>query len=196
MADGMNSNFVVVGDFLGVIEEFLSGPGTHEIDGRIYASVVGKKVIDRQKLEVRVEPVKKKHQERPKVGDVVIAEVVFTRKQTAACNIFKKGSKFLFDVYRATLHVSNMSTHYLKTVEEAFRPTDIIRAKIIKKTLSEFEITTRGPHFGVIYAECVFCGAPLVRNGNRLECNRCNYPNQRKITNDYGRIRERIENLY
>nr|MDO8119366.1 exosome complex RNA-binding protein Csl4 [Candidatus Sigynarchaeota archaeon] len=191
-----SEEIVSIGDFLGVIEEFIPGSGTHEIDGKIYASFVGIKKIDRQKLEIKVEPLKKKDLPVPKPGDLVICEVALTRKQSALCHIFKLKNMFLFDTYTGVLHVSNMSQNYLNNVDDGFKPTDIVRAKVISKNFTEFELSTRGPELGVLYAECCNCGTALKRQGNGLICDLCGYPNPRKIANDYGRVRERIENLH
>ncbi|MFX0098052.1 MAG: exosome complex RNA-binding protein Csl4 [Candidatus Hodarchaeota archaeon] len=191
----MNDEIVAVGDFLGVVEQFLPGRGTYESDGRIYSTIVGRKKVDNAKLEVSVIPLKKKNTPMPKAGDTVIAEVTMCRKQSAGTHIFKVRNSFLFDTHNGTLHVSNMSRSYIRSVDDGFQPTDIIRARIMSKNFSEFELSTKGPDLGVIYAECVNCGTHLIKKGKLLECTLCGFPNPRKIANDYGRIRERIENL-
>ncbi len=190
-----SKDFVAIGDLLGVVEEFIPGPGTYEANGRIYATFNGIKRIDRQRLEVSVQPVKKKEIIVPQVGDSVIAEVVFARKQSALLRIFKIKNHFLFDTYDGILHVSNMSASYLANVDDGFKPTDIVRAKVMSKNEFEYELTTKYPELGVIYAECSNCGTVLVREGNDLKCNLCGYPNPRKFAKDYGHVRERIENL-
>jgi len=190
-----NDNIVAVGDFLGVVEEYIPGSGTYESDGKIFSSFVGYKKVDRQRLEISIEPIKKRDEIVPQIGDVVICEVVMARRQSAMVHIFKIRNYFLFDTQNAMLHVSNMSQNYLNNVDEGFRSTDIIRAKIISKNFTEYEITTKYPELGVIYAECNCCGAVLQRDGNQLVCKTCGYPNPRKIAKDYGHVRERIENL-
>ena len=190
-----NESIVSVGDLLGVVEEYIPGFGTYESGGKIFSSYVGYKKIDRQRLEISIEPIKKKEEIIPQVGDVVICEVVMVRKQTAMVHIFKLRNQFLFNTQTAMLHVSNMSQNYLNNVDEGFRSTDIIRAKIISKNFTEYEITTKYPELGVIYAECNMCGSVLQRDGNQLVCNTCGYPNPRKIAKDYGHVRERIKNL-
>ncbi|MHA1681119.1 MAG: exosome complex RNA-binding protein Csl4 [Promethearchaeota archaeon] len=196
MSETEKEKIVVPGDYLGVIEEFIPGPGTFESgDGKIYSNLTGKKIIDKVNLEVRVVPFKDKDESVPKPGDIVVCEVVFARKQSVATNIFKLNSEFLFNTFRGTLHVSKMSENYLKTVGEGFRPTDIIRARIVERNFNEYELSTRGSNLGVVYAECVLCGHELIKSGNRLECPRCRYPNPRKFAKDYGRVREHIKNL-
>ncbi|NMC08540.1 MAG: exosome complex RNA-binding protein Csl4 [Candidatus Lokiarchaeota archaeon] len=190
-----NKDIVAIGDFLGVVEEFIPGSGTYEVNGRIFATFTGYKRIDRQRLEVSVQPIKKKETIVPQVGDSVIAEVVFARKQSALLRIFKIKNSFLFDTFDGILHVSNMSQNYLANVDDGFKPTDIVRAKVMSKNEFEYELSTKFPEYGVIYAECSNCGTVLVREGNELKCNLCGYPNPRKFAKDYGHVRERIENL-
>lgn len=190
-----NDDIVSVGDVLGVVEEYIPGFGTYESNGKIYASYIGHKRIDKQRLEISIEPIKKKEIIVPQIGDVVICEVVMARRQSAMVHIFKIRNKFLFDTYPGMIHVSNMSQNYLNNVEEGFRPTDIIRAKIIGKNFTEYELSTKYPELGCIYCECNMCGSVLQRDGNQLVCNTCGYPNPRKIAKDYGHVRERIENL-
>jgi exosome complex component CSL4 len=192
----MNDEIVAVGDLLAVVEEYLPGKNTYESsDGKIYSTIVGRKKIDTARLEVSVLPVKIKNAPVPRVGDNVIAEVTMCRKQSAGTHIFKVNNIFLFATHNGTLHVSNMSQSYIQSVDEGFQPTDIIRAKITSKNFSEYELSTKGPNLGVIYAECVNCGTKLIKKDRRLECTLCGFPNQRKIASDYGRVRERIENL-
>ena len=186
---------VAIGDLLGVVEEFIPGTGTYEVNGKIYATFNGIKRVDRQRLEVSVQPLRKKEVIVPQVGDSVIAEVIFARRQSALLRIFKIKNSFLFDTYDGILHVSNMSQGYMANVEDGFKPTDIVRAKVMSKNAFEYELTTKFPEQGVIYAECSNCGTVLVREGNELKCSLCGYPNPRKFAKDYGHVRERIENL-
>jgi exosome complex component CSL4 len=189
------SSVVAIGDLLGVVEEFIPGAGTYEVNGKIYSTFIGYKKIDRQKLEVSVQPLKKKEIITPQVGDLVIAEVVFARKQSALLRIFKVHTHYLFDTFDGILHVSNMSQTYLDKVDDAYKQTDIVRAKVVSKSNFEYEMTTKFPELGVIYAECSNCGTMLVREGNELKCKLCGYPNPRRFAKDYGHVRERIENL-
>ena len=131
----------------------------------------------------------------PKIGDKVIAEVTMCRKQSAGTHIFKVKNLFLFNTFRGTLHVSNMSQSYIRSVGDGFQPTDIIRARITKKNFTEYELSTKGPDLGVIYAECVNCGTHLIKKDRQLICTLCGFPNYRKTANDYGKVRERIDNL-
>ncbi|HME51291.1 MAG TPA: exosome complex RNA-binding protein Csl4 [Candidatus Lokiarchaeia archaeon] len=190
-----SDEIVAVGDFLGVVEEYIPGFGTYESDGKIFSSFVGYKRVDRQRLEISIEPAKKKEIIVPQIGDVVICEVVMARKQSAMVHIFKIRNHFLFDTYPGMVHVSNMSQNYLNNVEEGFRPTDIIRAKIIGKNFTEYELSTKYPELGCIHCECISCGSVLQRDGNQLVCNTCGFPNPRKIAKDYGHVRERIDNM-
>ncbi|MHA1368424.1 MAG: exosome complex RNA-binding protein Csl4 [Promethearchaeota archaeon] len=187
---------VLVGERLCVAEEYLPGKGTYDLDGNIYSAFVGIVNFDRRSLTVSVTPIKKRKRFVPNIGDIVVAEVFLARSQSAMCKIFKVGEYFLFDSYTAMLHVSDMSRSYLTTVDEGFRATDIIRAKVIGFYLDEYRLSTKGPRLGVIYAECINCGTRLTLENKRLKCNLCGFPNPRKIANDYGRIKEKMYKLH
>ena len=190
------NNFVVIGDYLGVIEEFIPGPGTYENDGKIYSARIGVKHVNKRTLEVSVDPVRKRDIPVPQPGDVVICEIVIARRQMAICSIFKHKNMFLFDTYSGALHVSNMAPGYMRSVEDGFKPTDIVRARVMRKDFTKYELTTKYPELGVIYAECSNCGTTLRRDGDRIVCDLCGYHNPRKFAKDYGRVRERIDNLH
>jgi exosome complex component CSL4 len=44
----MENKNVLIGDYLGTIEEFVPGDGTYAEEGKIYASTIGPVVIDRE----------------------------------------------------------------------------------------------------------------------------------------------------
>src|SRR5271157_741961 len=135
-----SDEIVAVGDFLGVVEEYIPGFGTYESDGKIFSSFVGYKRVDRQRLEISIEPAKKKEIIVPQIGDVVICEVVMARKQSAMVHIFKIRNHFLFDTYPGMVHVSNMSQNTLTTSKrDSARPTSYERrssARISRNTSS------------------------------------------------------------
>lgn len=188
--------FVVIGDYLGVVEEFIPGPGTFESDGRIYSSRIGIKHVNKRSLEVSVEPTRTRDLPEPRPGDIVICEVIIVRKQSCVCSIFKLKNQFLFDTHSGVLHVSNMASGYMRSVEDGFKPTDIVRARVIEKNFTEYELTTKYPELGVIYAECSNCGTVLRKEGDTIVCDLCGYHNPRKFAKDFGHVRERIENLH
>jgi exosome complex component CSL4 len=192
----MSEEIVNIGELIGVVEQYVPGSGTYEVNGKIYSQWFGNKRVNKQTLEVSVDPIKKKVLPVPAIGDVVIAEVIIGRKQTVTCSIFKLKDQFLFDTYNGILHVSNMSRDYIQSADTGFKPTDIIRARVIDKNFTEYELSTRDPEYGVIYAECSSCGTKLRRDGNQLVCDLCGYPNPRKIAKDYGHVAERISNIH
>lgn len=70
-----NGDFVLFGDYFGVIEEFFFGDGVREENGEFYVIRVGKVRIDFDKMEISVEFVIDVLLFF-RVGDVVIGRVV------------------------------------------------------------------------------------------------------------------------
>ena len=61
------------GDYLGTTEEFLPGKGTYTEEGKIYASIIGNKILDSKS---HVASVDGKSREELTIGDVVFGEVL------------------------------------------------------------------------------------------------------------------------
>ena len=92
------------------------------------------------------------------------------------------------------IHVSKVSKQYIESLKEAFKKTDYVRAKVLKKVGTEYELTTEGSRLGVITADCTVCGTKLLRKGrNFLECPFCGKREKRKLANDFGSVDEIIE---
>ena len=111
------------------------------------------------------------------------------------CPVYKVGDRIQFDSnYYGNVHVSNVSKQYVESLKEGFKLTDIIRAKVIKRVENEYELSTVGPRFGVISADCPICGTRLERKGrDLLNCPFCGKKEKRKLASDYGNIDEKIK---
>ncbi|WP_255668527.1 hypothetical protein [Methanooceanicella nereidis] len=68
-------DFVVPGDLLGTSEEFISGEGTYEESGNIFANATGKIKINKRERSVNIEPLTKMPP-IPREGDIVVGRVV------------------------------------------------------------------------------------------------------------------------
>ena len=81
------------------------------------------------------------------------------------------------------------SRGYLATLSPGqwLQADDIIRAKVTQPRPS-VQLTTAGPHLGVIKALCRRCRAPLVRKDKGLWCNNCERAEVRKLSDDYGEV--------
>ncbi|MGQ9587025.1 MAG: exosome complex RNA-binding protein Csl4 [Thermoplasmata archaeon] len=172
------------GEEVAIAEEYMSGEGTYELDGKIYASAVGELDLDpREKLAKVI-------LDNPPVvlseGDVVIAEVTDTKPAMAICNVIAQegNDRAISSETLASVHVSKLASSYVEDAGDVMRPGDIIRASVIQVDPS-VQLSTAGPHFGVIRALCGRCRSPLEKRGRSLYCERCDRTENRKLADDY-----------
>ncbi|UCE46109.1 MAG: exosome complex RNA-binding protein Csl4 [Methanobacteriota archaeon] len=173
------------GDEVAQAEEYMAGEGTYEDkDGRIYSSAVGELDIDEREKVVRIKP------DNPPVvlieGDTVIAEISDVKPAMAICFIVSQEGRRreVSSETLAAVHVSKIASSYVEDAADLLRPGDLIRAKVIQ-ALPSVQLTTSGPHLGVLRALCSSCRTPLERKGERLYCERCERNETRKISDDY-----------
>ncbi|MHA2034816.1 MAG: exosome complex RNA-binding protein Csl4 [Promethearchaeota archaeon] len=186
-----NNDIVLTGQYLGVVEEFLPDKqSTFVKDGQIYASRSGLLNIDNEKRKIEIKTNQEEHRKTVKVGDVVIGVILFLRQYSVGINFYTINQKVHFNSgYFGNIHVSQISDRYIEKIQEAFQITDIIRARVIKLNYNEFDLSTSEKNLGVVYADCVICGTPLVQIGyNKLRCERCGNQETRKIANDYRKV--------
>jgi len=175
---------VLPGDEVAIAEEYMSGEGTYEADGKIYASAIGELDLDpKEKLAKIV-------LDNPPVvlteGDVVVAEVTDTKPAMAICNVLAQegNDRTVSSETLASVHVSKIASSYVEDAGDLMRPGDLIRATVIQADPS-VQLSTAGPHFGVIRALCGRCRTPLEKKSKGLYCERCDRTEQRKLADDY-----------
>jgi exosome complex component CSL4 len=185
----MENKNILIGDYLGTIEEFVPGKGTYAEDGKIYASNIGKYVLDPENHVVSVDGKNPPILER---GQVVFGEVLDLRKN-AAVVIARKLQGHCGEVdIKTGLFVSNMADSYVERPEDAFAIGDIVKGVVIKIESGLIDISTKGP-MGVVKAFCRRCRCPLDKSDKgpgMLECPCCGNKEKRKIADDYGNVAE------
>lgn len=182
----MKKNVVLPGDELSTSEELLAGDGAYEEEGVIRASRMGIYEIDDKHRVATVKPLTS----IPiviKNGDIVLSEATSVRSMMVIANVFHVAGKKrpISSDTNGTLHVSEITTSYIKSPEEAFVLGDIFRSKVIQVKPS-LQLTTKGREFGVIKALCMQCRHPLTLKENILECDQCGHREKRKLASDYG----------
>lgn len=183
-----SGEFIVPGERIGVIEEFIPNFGTYVEDGVIYSRNVGYVSIDSATRKVSVYPVAK-GLSFPKIGSIVVGHVVNIQGLTAFMRIVKIGKRRLSGFLTGALHVSDIDTKYTKEVLNAVKVGDLVRAKVISDTNRILHLTTKGEKLGVILALCSKCGGTLLlknRKSKKLYCGDCGNFEMRKIASDYG----------
>ncbi|MCE5297192.1 MAG: exosome complex RNA-binding protein Csl4 [Euryarchaeota archaeon] len=178
---------VVPGEEVAEVEEYIPAEGTYEEDGKVLAALYGELELDTEEKTAVVRaknPMTNLH-----LGDLVFCTVSDVRASMAICEVISvEGKKReLTGDTNGTIHVSKMSAEYVQDATREMRPSDIIRAKVIQVRPS-IQLTTAGPHLGVIKALCRKCRRPLVRVDKGLYCNNCERPDYRKLSDDYAAV--------
>ncbi len=186
LIEGKNGTFIVSGDYLGVIEEFIPGGGTYIENGTIYSSITGHLLFDSQKRKISVYQ-KTKSPLIPKEGVLVIGKINSIRNKNLNVKIFQIGDKPLSNTLNGIMHITDVTKGYVKTMLDVFQIGDIIRAKVISLKNREVHLSTQEQRLGVIHSRCSFCGDKIILSQKRLKCPQCNKTKWRKTASDYGK---------
>lgn len=178
---------VLPSDKLAVIEEYIPGEGTYADDhGYIRAARVGYSIADKNfKVITVVHPQRKPF--IPKQGMIVLGVVTSVKEDLVFTDIIadKDGNPFS-GKFTGVIHLSQASKTFIKTIEEAFKLSDIVLAKVLTDRIPPYQLTTKPPELGVIAATCSLCGTILVRRDeNTLICPQCGNTEKRKIALNY-----------
>jgi exosome complex component CSL4 len=181
-----NSQFVVPGERLGVIEEFTPDPETYVKEGIIYSKVVGRALLDLSNKRVSVHPLV--HRAKvPKVGSIVTGQVSTIQTENASVRIFEIDNKQLSGSFTGVLHISDVQLSYVESMFNVCKPGDIIRAKVISEKNQVYHLSTKDKNLGVVYAFCSQCGYALESKRQTMCCPRCGKIEERKSALDYGK---------
>ncbi|MFX1500090.1 MAG: exosome complex RNA-binding protein Csl4 [Promethearchaeota archaeon] len=186
-----DNDIVLTGEFLGVVEEFLPDKQcTFTKDGKIFASKAGLINFNNEERKIEISTHQEKDRKVVKIGDIVIGAILFLRQYSVGISFYTINKKIHFNSsYFGNIHVSQISDKYVEKIRDAFQITDIVRARVVEQNYNEYKLSTVGKNFGVIYADCVICGNPLIKIGyNKLHCDRCGNQEYRKLANDYGNV--------
>jgi exosome complex component CSL4 len=123
----------------------------------------------------------------PNEGNLVLGIVKSVRDKNLTLKIVQIEDKPLYTYFDGVMHISDVSEGYVKTMLDAFKVGDIVRAKVISTKNREIHLTTQGSELGVIQAKCSLCGHSLILDKNNLRCPQCNRARWRKIAYDYGK---------
>lgn len=181
-----SGQFVIPGEKLGVIEEFISNAGTYVRDGSIFSRVVGRALMDLMNKRVSVYPLAR-GASVPCVGNIVTGNIRSVQDSTSTLRIFKIGMKHLSGFFSGVVHVSDASFRYVESMFDVCRMGDIARAKVISDKNGTYHLTLKGENLGVIYAFCSSCGRILTKKRARMVCENCGNIENRKTTMDYGK---------
>lgn len=178
--------FVLPGERLGVIEEFIPDAGTYVKDGVIYSRAVGRALVDFLNKRVSVFPVVEAASV-PKIGNSVTGQVSNSQSDNANVRIFRIGNKMLTGIFSGVLHIADVQMRYVDSMSDVCRPGDILRAEVISEKNKVYHLSTKDKNMGVVYAFCSQCGYLLEPKRNLMSCPRCGQIEKRKTALDYGK---------
>jgi exosome complex component CSL4 len=172
----------VPGQFLGVSEEFVGGPGTfEESDGKIYSKALGQMEEDSASRTVSVKATKTI---RPlSQGDVVFARVDDLYESMALVNFQAApyGSITPAGSGSAFIRISELDNSYVERLQDYLRIGDFVKARVVEiKTLGTY-LTMKGPDLGVVRAFCSRDRSEMALVGSSYRCPNCGRTEARKI---------------
>ncbi len=179
---------VFPGDEVGMAEEWLSGEGTYEDEGKIHAAHFGIVKYDEDDLEAKVEAINSIVE--VKEGDIVYG-VVEARKNSMvviSIEMVEGSSRGVKEDVEASLHISKVSDDYTEELEEEYLVGDIVRAKVVQVEPT-LRLSTIGGEYGVVKGYCSRCRKDMKYKKNKLYCPRCDIYEDRKISKVYGKIK-------
>ncbi len=184
----VKDKIVFPGDSLAVQEEFVAGKNAFDSDdGKVYSDSAGKAFFDSKNHEVSVE--KKRNVSSVKVGSVVFGKVAMIKTSVVVVEITdaidEKGKPLVFSMSMASLPVRNASPSYLKSLSDAFKIGDLVKAKISMLSPYAIDVRTNDFDLGVIKAYCSKCRHQLQLFGRSLKCTNCGNTEERKASSEY-----------
>jgi exosome complex component CSL4 len=183
---GESTRFVVPGERLGVIEEFVPGRDTREENGVIYSETTGIAKIDAMNKTVYVQR-RVKTPLIPEEGATVTSMVTHAQDKVAQVSISQINQVPVGTPFSGVLHISSSSPRYERTMKEVCKTGDIVRAKIVSAKNGIPLLTTIGRGLGVVRAYCSQCGQLLTLRNRLLQCPSCGKVERRKIVENYGK---------
>lgn len=181
-----SGEFIIPGEPMGVIEEFVAGSGTYMESGTIYSEITGCTLLDMQNKEVSVYPLV--HTVLvPRTGNTVVGQVSDLQNKLATLRMWRVETKKLPNFFTGVLHVSDASLGFVRTMFDVCRTGDIMRAKVVSEKNGMYHLSLAETDLGVIYAFCSRCGDLMPLRERRIQCTACGKVEKRKIASDYGK---------
>eukprot|EP00040_Diaphanoeca_grandis_P011106 m.56842 g.56842 ORF g.56842 m.56842 type:complete len:210 (-) comp22302_c0_seq1:29-658(-) len=190
-ADENAAVFVCPGQRLADAAQVKAGSGTYERNGKVYASIVGKRELlsyaNESKLVLEV--VSKHRQRVLQVGSLVACKITSITPRYAKVDIqiliTANGTKIpLKDPFRGMIRTQDIrETEKDKVVlYKCFRPGDIVTAKVISLgDAKSYYLSTAEDTLGVVYAESEG-GQPLVPvSWTEMQCVETGVKEPRKV---------------
>jgi len=156
-----SQEFTTPGEKLGLLTQYLPGPGTHPWHDHVVASVVGLQHIvpaplhapdQRPTMEVRRE---KEQGAVPGPGAVVTAKITKVQPKQAVADILCVGTRVVKEKFRGLVRQQDVRATEIDKVDvhTSFRPGDIIRAEVLSLgDARAYYLSTAKNELGVVSA--------------------------------------------
>jgi len=182
-----SGDFVVPGEFLATVAEFIPNEGVYEKGDNVYSSRTGVVLKDADSKKISVHP---KTGVPPTLneGDIIIGTIDRIRGQIANVDIAAiRGDEGREPTVPddSIIHISNISDDYVEEIEDELKPADIVRAKVIGLEKNSARLSIKGESLGVLVAFCSECRHEMEKSDSKLKCPNCGSVESRKIANDY-----------
>lgn len=183
-----DEDLVFPGDLVGMSEEWLSGEGTYEEEGKLYAAHYGIVRYDEEDLKAFVKPLNEIVEIEE--GDIVYGEVRDRKNSMVIVNIeiVEGSSRGVKEDKEGSIHISKVSDDYTEELKDKYLIGDIIRAKVAQAEPT-IRLSTVGETLGVVKGYCSECRKDMKMKKSKLYCPRCDIYEERKISQAYGKIK-------
>ncbi len=150
------------GMFLGYIYEYSTGTsGVYKKDDKLFSSITGDIVIDKNHTPPKIEVKNESTQYIPKIGDEVYVRITKVSKNAATGEILSSKTKPIKNPITGLIKSENVKNDYREfDMFDCFVPGDIVLSKVISIDQTNFiYLSTNDPHLGVVFA-----WSPITKN--------------------------------
>ncbi|XP_034255084.1 exosome complex component CSL4 [Thrips palmi] len=163
----------------------LSGRGTYERLGYIYATLAGVvKVVKQDKASLIEVRSSNEQSIVPAPGDIVTAKITLVKQRFCKCIIKCIGDTVLSRPYRGMLRKEDVRATEKDKVEmiKCFRPGDIILARVLPMTeVHSYQLSTAEDELGVVLADSEEGMSMVPVSWTEMQCPKTHIKELRKV---------------
>ena len=175
----MSDNKIIPGDKIGIIEEFESGKNTFEDGHIVRATAIGTVEIDKKSRTAHVQNIRKSGM--PEVDDVVIGTVAAVMSSMIAVSI-----NYVNNIRTKSNVECICQTRHFRRKNIAL-VNDVVVLKITAHKNGTIHASINEPEFGVLFTKCKKCGGTVIPMRDAIKCTECNWIDERKLSNNFGK---------
>lgn len=174
----MSQKPTLPGDKIAIIEEFETGKNTFDDGQSIRSLVIGTSDFDKINRIVKINEMRKPA--IAQVDDVITGNISALMNNMFAINILYVNGKPTHSGLECICQAKGAKKRIL------VRVGDIVTAKIISHLNGVVHATIHESELGVLFTQCIKCGAKVVSLGSSIKCIDCGYIEERKLSNRFG----------